>query len=158
MHLEFETPIVELEDKITEMKNLAKDSGVDVDEAVKALTQIEYQIQNIPNVNWNIHRHFAPMVRPGEYGSIELHRSALGKYADYILTTAEIWAKAENCVTNGVRFKVPNITHSILLEILHSQIGHGNHQRFMLDYKGLHDMIVLTGYQKRRGRSALPMS
>lgn len=37
MHLEFETPIIELEDKITEMKNLAKDSGVDVEKAVKAL-------------------------------------------------------------------------------------------------------------------------
>jgi len=118
--------------------------------AIKALNQIEYQIQNVPNVNWNIHRHAEPMVRPGEYGSIELHRSALGKYADHILTTADIWAKAEYCVTNGVRFKVPNTTHSILLVILHSQIGHGYHQRLMLDYKGLHDMIVMTGHQKRR--------
>lgn len=37
MHLEFEKPIEELEHKIEEMKHLAHGSGVDVDEAVKAL-------------------------------------------------------------------------------------------------------------------------
>jgi acetyl-CoA carboxylase carboxyl transferase subunit alpha len=37
MHLEFEKPIEELEHKIEEMKHLAHGSGVEVDEAVKAL-------------------------------------------------------------------------------------------------------------------------
>jgi len=37
MHLEFEKPIAELERKIEEMKNLAKNSGVDVDKAIKTL-------------------------------------------------------------------------------------------------------------------------
>lgn len=37
MHLEFETPIEELEHKIEEMKHLAHGSGVEVDKAVKAL-------------------------------------------------------------------------------------------------------------------------
>lgn len=37
MHLEFEKPIEELEHKIEEMKHLAHGSGVDVNEAVKAL-------------------------------------------------------------------------------------------------------------------------
>jgi len=44
MHLEFERPIEELENKISEMKNLARDSGVDVTEAVKSL---ELQLENL---------------------------------------------------------------------------------------------------------------
>lgn len=37
MHLEFEQPIIELEQKLTEMKQLATDSDVDVSEAIKNL-------------------------------------------------------------------------------------------------------------------------
>jgi acetyl-CoA carboxylase carboxyl transferase subunit alpha len=37
MHLEFEKPIADLETKIDEMKNLAQNSGVDVDKAVATL-------------------------------------------------------------------------------------------------------------------------
>ena len=44
MHLEFERPIEELETKISEMKNLAHDSGVDVTEAVKSL---ELQLESL---------------------------------------------------------------------------------------------------------------
>jgi acetyl-CoA carboxylase carboxyl transferase subunit alpha len=44
MHLEFEKPIEELEHKIEEMKQLAHGSGVDVDQAVKAL---EIKLENL---------------------------------------------------------------------------------------------------------------
>jgi acetyl-CoA carboxylase carboxyl transferase subunit alpha len=44
MHLEFEKPIEELEHKIEEMKHLAHGSGVEVDEAVKAL---EIKLDNL---------------------------------------------------------------------------------------------------------------
>lgn len=44
MHLEFEKPIEELEHKIEEMKHLAHGSGVEVDEAVKAL---EVKLENL---------------------------------------------------------------------------------------------------------------
>jgi len=44
MHLEFEKPIEELEHKIEEMKHLAHGSGVDVDQAVKAL---EEKLENL---------------------------------------------------------------------------------------------------------------
>ena len=37
MHLEFEKPIIELEEKLLGMKVLAKDSDVNVDEAIKTL-------------------------------------------------------------------------------------------------------------------------
>ncbi len=39
MHLEFEKPIADLETKIEEMKNLAQNSGVNVDNAVKTLEE-----------------------------------------------------------------------------------------------------------------------
>jgi len=39
MYLDFEKPIIELEAKLTDMKQLAKDSNVDVIDAVKSLTE-----------------------------------------------------------------------------------------------------------------------
>ena len=63
MHLEFEKPIEELEHKIEEMKHLAHDSGVEVDEAVKALEiKLEGLKKMIPTdqlwpmgESWNYH-------------------------------------------------------------------------------------------------------
>jgi hypothetical protein len=101
-------------------------------EAIEALAQIEYPIHKDPNINWDTHYHAPPMVRPGEYGVIELHRNAFGKNADQVLSTAEIWAKAEECITKGIRFKVPNATHTVLLGILNSQFTHGYLQRFRI--------------------------
>ena len=118
-------------------------------DAIEALAQIEYQIHKDPNINWETHYHAPPMGRPGEYGVIELHRNAFGKNADQVLSTAEIWATAEEGITKGIRFKVPDATHTVLLGILHSQFTHGYPQRFRLDYKGLHDMVTITGHQKR---------
>jgi hypothetical protein len=119
-------------------------------EAIKALIQIGYQAHKDSNVDWEVHHHVAPLGRAGEYGSIELHRKALGnKIADQVLSTADIWATAEDCVTNGIRFKVPNATHAVLLGILHSQVTHGYHQRLVLDYKAMHDMVAMTGCRNK---------
>ena len=95
--------------------------------------------------------HVAPLLREGEYGSIELHHKALGnKIADQVLSTKEIWATAKECVTNGLRFKTPNPTHAVLLGILHSQLTDEYHQRLTLDYKALHDMVAITS-RKNKG-------
>jgi len=119
--------------------------------AIKALTQIGYKAYKGSNIDWETHHHVPPLVRKGEYGCIELHHKALGnKIADQVLSTAEIWAKAKYCVTNGIRFKLPNVTHAVLLGILHSQVTHGYHQSLRLDYKALHDMVAMT--VRRNGR------
>ena len=120
-----------------------------IDEAIKALTQIGYQIYYDPNIDWEAHYHAPPMGRQGEYGCIELHHGAYGKYANQVLSTAEIWARAEECDTTGIRFKVPNPTYAVLLGLLHSQFTHGYPQRLMLDYKGLHDMVAMVGHLNR---------
>ena len=119
-------------------------------EAIKALTQIGYRRQEYSNSELAPPHHMAPMFRSGEYGSIELHFTALGnRIANHILPTAEILAIAEEYNTAEVCFKVPNSTHSVLLEILHSQLTHRHHQRLSLDYKALHDMVTLISRQDR---------
>ncbi len=114
-----------------------------MDEAIRALLQLGYQVQQDPIIDWDAHHHAAPMVRPGDYGCIELHRRALGGIAERVLSTQELWAASEMCVHEGIYFKTPNTTHSVLMGFLHSQVAQGNQRMLLIDYKAQLDMVVM---------------
>ncbi len=88
--------------------------------------------------------HWAPLMRPGDYGTIELHQHALNKFVTHVVPTRSIWQAAETKSLDGVRFFLPSPTHSILICMLHSrEFNHSDDPR-QFNLRALHDLAAIT--------------
>lgn len=114
-----------------------------VDSAFKILINRGYREAKVSYGNHEIH-HMVPLVKPGEYASVELHRQALHARASGVLPTAAIWRSACPFEVGGARFYLPSFTHEVLISLLHSQIGDRHYVEPHFDLRGLYDLTALA--------------
>lgn len=97
------------------------------------------------------HHHLRPLYRPGEYGTIEIHRHALPNSAARILPTALIWEQSEPVVNDlGIVMRVPSPTHRVLHNLLHSDLINQTYARGQISLRSLHELVIMQAlYQER---------
>jgi Uncharacterised nucleotidyltransferase len=111
--------------------------------ALNALASKGYRETEVSYDPETLH-HWAPLMRPGEYGTIELHRQALNRFVAQVIPTEKIWQAAESKTIDGVQFYLPSATHSILICMLHSrEFNHADDPR-QFNLRSLHDLVAIT--------------
>ena len=97
------------------------------------------------------HHHLRPLFRPGEYGTIEIHRDALPSSAARILPTQLIWEQAEPVINQlGIAMRVPSPTHRILHNLLHSDLIDQTHARGKIALRSLHELVMMQLIERDR--------
>ncbi len=120
----------------------------EVSKALDALAGKGYKEMEVPYDPSKLH-HWAPLMRPGDYGMIELHRQALNRFVTQVLPTKKIWHAAKFRAKDGVRFYLPSPTHSILICMLHSREFNRSDDSRQFNLRALHDLgAISTNYQK----------
>lgn len=101
--------------------------------------------------DYSDHHHLKPLYRPGEYGTIEIHRDALPASAARVLPTALIWEQSELVVNDlGIVMRVPSPTHRVLHNLLHSNLIDEAYVRGLISLRSLHELVMMqTLYQER---------
>lgn len=101
--------------------------------------------------DYSDHHHLRPLYRPGEYGTIELHREALPASAARILPTALIWEQSERVVDeSGIVLRVPSPTHRVLHNLLHSDLINETYVRGRLALRSLHELALMQALYRER--------
>jgi hypothetical protein len=117
--------------------------------AVKALTDIGYWEKNKEWFEKQGFHHWAPLVRDDMQGSIELHRAAINRKASETISTQEIWNSAATNFIEGVYFLIPSATHTVLLNILNSQIIDHYHYLKLFNLRSLHDLAAMDAHSSK---------
>ena len=114
-----------------------------IEECLTALHALGYEAdKDIHNDYHEDHHHCAPLFRPGDYGSLEIHRSLTeNTYAD-ILPTEIGLAEAQPLEFWGLSMKVLSPTHRLLHNILHSQLLDHNYADGIFPLRSLHEVTT----------------
>jgi hypothetical protein len=112
----------------------------DIDRCLTALHQLGYQAEPDSAHDYpDNHHHCAPVFRPGDYGSVEIHRE-LTEGGATILPAHIALAHAEPVTFRGLSMKVLSPTHRTLHNILHSQITDHNYASGRLPLRSLYEV------------------
>jgi len=114
-----------------------------ISDAMDALMDIGYREADITYETQKLH-HCTPLIRPGDYGPIELHRRALQNEISHVLPTGKIWEDARSNTINGIHFFLPSPTHSILISLLHSQEFDRRYDPRQFNPRALQDLAAMT--------------
>jgi hypothetical protein len=87
------------------------------------------------------HQHLHPLHRPGEYGTVEIHRSALASHCSGagLLPTQLLWRNTEHIQASGAEMAVPTPTYRILHNLVHSVITDRAYLRGRIPLRPLHE-------------------
>ena len=114
-----------------------------IPDAIDALIDIGYRKADVEYDTQKLH-HCAPLIRPGDYGPIELHRRALHNEISHVLPTRKIWEDARSGTIDGAHFFLPSATHSILICMLHSQEFNSRYDPRQFNPRALQDLAAAT--------------
>lgn len=130
----------------------------DVDKCLTALHELGYQSEPDSEHDYpEYHHHCAPLFRPGDYASLEIHRELTEGSAE-ILPAQVALAQAEPLVFRGLSMKVLSPAHRALHNILHSQITDHNYSAGRIPLRSLHEVVTESNaYGDRMDWSLLRM-
>jgi len=122
-----------------------------VDGCLTALHGLGYEAEeDIHNDYHEDHHHCAPLFRPGDYGSLEIHRSLTeSPYVD-ILPTEVGLADAQPLNFQGLSMRVLSPTHRLLHNILHSQLVDHNYADGIIPLRSLHEVVTESAANQER--------
>lgn len=102
-------------------------------------------------LDYNCHHHLRPLYRPGEHGTIEIHRDALPNSAARILPTKLIWEQAEPISNRfGIVMSAPSPTHRILHNILHADLINQTYARGTIALRSLYEIAMMQVFFNER--------
>ena len=123
-----------------------------VAECLTALHGLGYKAEeDIHNDYHEDHHHFAPLFRPGDYGSLEIHRSLTESPYVNILPTEIALAEAQPLEFQGLSMKVLSPTHRLLHNILHSQLVDHNDADGIFPLRSVYEVVT----ESRANRGAV---
>jgi hypothetical protein len=130
----------------------------DYEAACDALYGLGYQSQVVGYDTDKLH-HYAPLFRSGDYASIELHRHAVHLNCLPILPTSRIWEAINYKENQGMGAYVPSISHSILINFLHSQIADRNHALRQFNLRTILDFaLIKMGFSESVDSEAIKLT
>ena len=107
--------------------------------AYDALIRSGYEPADIEYDTVELH-HLTPLVRPGGFGAIELHRSVLHHKYDLVLPSMDVWNAAVRIADKGRAYRLPCATHAVLIGFTHSKIS----DQYQFSLRALYDFVALT--------------
>jgi hypothetical protein len=114
----------------------------DVDKCLTALKELGYQTEPDSEHDYpEHHHHCAPLFRPGDYASLEIHREPMEGAAE-ILPAKLALAQAEALLFRGHSMKVLSPAHRALHNILHSQMTDRNYSAGRIPLRSLHEVVT----------------
>jgi hypothetical protein len=96
------------------------------------------------------HHHYAPLLRPGEFASVDLHHTLLYKTAEKMLSTNTAWKQVELLEIQGACLQVLSPTYRLLHNILHSEIVDRNYQKGIIPLRELSDLVYTQYHYKQK--------
>lgn len=122
----------------------------DVDNCLTALHKLGYQSEPDSEHDYpENHHHCAPLFRPGDYASLEIHRE-LTEGAAETLPAQLALAQAEPLLFRGLSMKVLSPAHRALHNILHSQITDHNYSTGRIPLRSLHEVVTESNARQTR--------
>ena len=112
-------------------------------QCIKVFHDLGYHSIHEENEKFVDHHHCAPLIRLGEFGTIELHHRLLHQRADSVFPTDLAWQYVESFAAENVTINVLSPTHRVLHSILHSQVVDAYHQHYIINLRSLHDLANL---------------
>jgi hypothetical protein len=97
------------------------------------------------------HQHLHPLHRPGEYGTVEIHRSALASHCSGsgLLPTQLLWRNTERIQASRAEMAVPTPTYRVLHNLVHSMITDRAYLRGRIPLRPLHETAQMqVNYRK----------
>jgi len=114
----------------------------EVETCLTALHELGYQSEQGSEHDYpEYHHHCAPLFRPGDYASVEIHRELMEGAAE-ILPAQLALAQAEPLLFRGLSMKVLSPAHRALHNILHSQITDHNYSTGRIPLRSLHEVVI----------------
>lgn len=111
--------------------------------SINALKAIGYGTEKELVEEFNNHHHYAPLFRPGEFASIELHHNLMAASAENILPMDTVWQHVEPMAINGISLQILSPTYQVLHSFLHSQIVDRHYERGIIALRALSDLAYL---------------
>lgn len=125
-------------------------------ECCKTLRKLGYNSEPSDEPKFKTHHHLAPLFRLGDYALIELHKTIIGPvrtgrvlgieltHDDVRLFTGEMCTNAQLVSGKESTISVPNRTHRVLHNILHSAFADGHHRSGTLPLRAIHELAVMV--------------
>jgi len=86
------------------------------------------------------HHHCPPLFRPGDYGTLEIHRRLAEYPYERVLPTEQVIAEAEPLVIEEASMKILSPTHRVLHNIVHSQLINHLYDNGIIPLRSLHEV------------------
>lgn len=124
----------------------------DLDTCWKVLQGLGYRPTESPSADYSTHHHCVPLIRRGDYGSIEVHRDIVRKGAAHIFPTEIALANTEHLRMEDLSFRILTPTCRVLHSILHSEVFYPGERDLMGRLRSLNDLVVISSaYQDQIG-------
>lgn len=108
--------------------------------SLDALQQLGYQAVEDEHGDYHEeHHHCAPLFRPGDYATLEIHRRLMEKPHEAILPTPMALAETELLDVDNARMQALSPTHRILHNIIHSQLIDMHHVNGTIPLRSLYE-------------------
>ena len=111
--------------------------------ALDALQRVGYNPVPRPGMDFTRHRHCAPMFRNGDYACIELHRELVSEKLTAVLPLNEAWNASTEVCEDGLRYRTPSPTHTLILSFLHNQIIDRRDETYAIGLRSIQDLLAL---------------
>ncbi|ADE14760.1 hypothetical protein Nhal_1626 [Nitrosococcus halophilus Nc 4] len=118
--------------------------------SINALQNIGYGTEENLREKFNNHHHYAPLFRPGEFASVELHHNLMHHSASGILPTDIAYKQVETLEINGACLQVLSPTYRLLHNIVHSEIVDRNYEAGMIALRNLSDFAFIQKHYEQQ--------
>jgi hypothetical protein len=118
--------------------------------SIEVLQTLGYDTKDELKEKYRNHHHYAPLLRPGEFASVDLHHTLLYKTAEKMLPTNTAWKQIELLEIQGAHLQVLSPTYRLLHNILHSEIVDRNYQKGIIPLRELSDLVYTQYHYKQK--------
>ena len=110
---------------------------------VKVLEKLGYATLPDNDIDRSDHHHLTAYVRAGDFGSVEIHKEPMNLEARECLSARELWLGAREVRAGELLYRVPSPTHSVLLDIVHSEVTDKNLKKLFVSLRSLQDVKAM---------------
>lgn len=118
-------------------------SRADIPAALDTLQQLGYEPdEDVHGDYHDEHHHCAPLFRPDDYGTLEIHRHLMEPPYAAILPLDKVLSEREALEVEGARMQLLSPTHRLLHNIVHSQLVDHHHDGGIIPLRSLHEVVT----------------
>jgi Uncharacterised nucleotidyltransferase len=119
----------------------------EVEKVLETLSTLRYRSQ-VPDLSiFNSCQHLAPMFRSGEPAVIEIHTRLFHEWTDpEVVTNEDVWTDSVLLRINGLSLRVLSPSHSVIYNIVHSEVHHENFELGRISLRDLLDLAIISRF------------